>query len=135
MLVNLVTSVSLLPLLLEISTSKCCSSFWKYAAKVIFTFWCVAATKSFKQEFEIWQRILPIIWPKETWKRTSTWMKQSADSVRTRLGILRMIVLITVQSVITTRIYVLQKIIIPLIFISYTNSDLLIPAKKLQTPG
>ena len=39
------------------------------------------------------------------------------------------------QSVITTRIYVLHKITIPLKFMSYINSDLLILVKKLQTPG
>ena len=39
------------------------------------------------------------------------------------------------QSVITTRIYVLHKITIALKFMSYINSDLQIPAKKLQTPG
>ena len=37
------------------------------------------------------------------------------------------------QSVITTRIYVLHKITIALKFMSYINSDLPIPAKKLQT--
>ena len=42
---------------------------------------------------------------------------------------------VTDQPVITTRIYVLHKITIALKFISYINSDLLIPAKKLQTPG
>ena len=40
-----------------------------------------------------------------------------------------------VQPVITTRIYVLYKITIALKFMSYINSDLQIPAKKLQTPG
>ena len=39
------------------------------------------------------------------------------------------------QPVITTRIYVLHKITIALKFMSYINSDLQIPAKKLQTPG
>ena len=39
------------------------------------------------------------------------------------------------QPVITTRIYVLYKITIALKFMSYINSDLQIPAKKLQTPG
>ena len=39
------------------------------------------------------------------------------------------------QPVITTRIYVLHKITIALKFMSYINSDLKIPAKKLQTPG
>ena len=39
------------------------------------------------------------------------------------------------QPVITTRIYVLHKITIALKFMSYINSDLPIPAKKLQTPG
>ena len=42
---------------------------------------------------------------------------------------------VTDQPVITTRIYVLHKITIALKFISYINSDLPIPAKKLQTPG
>ena len=37
------------------------------------------------------------------------------------------------QPVITTKIYVLHKITIPLKFMSYVNSDLPIPAKKLQT--
>ena len=36
------------------------------------------------------------------------------------------------QPVITTRIYVLHKITIVLKFMSYINSDLPIPAKKLQ---
>ena len=40
-----------------------------------------------------------------------------------------------VQPVITTRIYVLHEITIALKFMSYINSDLQIPAKKLQTPG
>ena len=40
-----------------------------------------------------------------------------------------------IQPVITTRIYVLHKITIALKFMSYINSDLQIPAKKLQTPG
>ena len=40
-----------------------------------------------------------------------------------------------VQPVITTRIYVLQKITIALKFMSDINSDLPIPAKNLQTPG
>ena len=39
------------------------------------------------------------------------------------------------QPVITTRIYALLKITIALKFMSYINSDLPIPAKKLQTPG
>ena len=39
------------------------------------------------------------------------------------------------QPVITTRIYVLHKIMIALKFMSYINSDLPIPAKKLQTRG
>ena len=39
------------------------------------------------------------------------------------------------QPVITTRIYVLHKITIALKFMSYINSDLQIPTKKLQTPG
>ena len=39
------------------------------------------------------------------------------------------------QPIITTRIYVLHKITIALKFMSYINSDLPIPAKKLQTPG
>ena len=39
------------------------------------------------------------------------------------------------QPVITTSIYVLHKITIALKFMSYINSDLQIPAKKLQTPG
>ena len=39
------------------------------------------------------------------------------------------------QPVITTRIYVLHKITIALKCMSYINSDLQIPAKKLQTPG
>ena len=39
------------------------------------------------------------------------------------------------QPVITTRIYVLHKITIALKFMFYINSDLPIPAKKLQTPG
>ena len=39
------------------------------------------------------------------------------------------------QPVITTRIYVLHKITIALKFMSYINSNLPIPAKKLQTPG
>ena len=39
------------------------------------------------------------------------------------------------QPIITTRIYVLHKITIALKFMSYINSDLQIPAKKLQTPG
>ena len=39
------------------------------------------------------------------------------------------------QPVITTRIYVLHKITIALKFMSYINSDVPIPAKKLQTPG
>ena len=39
------------------------------------------------------------------------------------------------QPDITTRIYVLHKITIALKFMSYINSDLQIPAKKLQTPG
>ena len=39
------------------------------------------------------------------------------------------------QPVITTRIYVLHKTTIALKFMSYINSDLQIPAKKLQTPG
>ena len=37
------------------------------------------------------------------------------------------------QPVITTRTYVLHKITIVLKFMSYINSDLPIPAKKLQT--
>ena len=39
------------------------------------------------------------------------------------------------QPVITTGIYVLHKITIALKCMSYINSDLLIPAKKLRTPG
>ena len=39
------------------------------------------------------------------------------------------------QPVITTRIYVLHKITIALKFMSYINSDLPVPVKKLQTPG
>ena len=39
------------------------------------------------------------------------------------------------QPVIATRIYVLYKTTIALKFMSYINSDLLIPAKKLQTQG
>ena len=39
------------------------------------------------------------------------------------------------QPVITTRIYVLLKITIALKFMFYINSDLLILAKKLETPG
>ena len=39
------------------------------------------------------------------------------------------------QPVITTRIYVQHKITIALKFMSYINSDLQIPAKKLETPG
>ena len=39
------------------------------------------------------------------------------------------------QPVFTTRIYVLHKITIALKFMFYINSDLPIPAKKLQTPG
>ena len=39
------------------------------------------------------------------------------------------------QSIITTRIYVQYKITIALKFMSSINSDLLIPAEKLQTPG
>ena len=44
-------------------------------------------------------------------------------------------VLLSKQPVMTTRIYVLHKITIALKFMSCINSDLLIPAKKLQTPG
>ena len=40
-----------------------------------------------------------------------------------------------IQPVIATRIYVLHKITIALKFMSYINSDLQIPAKKMQTPG
>ena len=39
------------------------------------------------------------------------------------------------QPVIAIRIYVLHKITIALKFMFYMNSDLLILAKKLQTPG
>ena len=39
------------------------------------------------------------------------------------------------QPVITTRIYALHNITIALKCMSYINSDLLIPAKKLQPPG
>ena len=39
------------------------------------------------------------------------------------------------QPGITTRIYVLHKITIALKFMSYINSDLPIPTKKLKTPG
>ena len=39
------------------------------------------------------------------------------------------------QPVITSRIDVLYKIKIALKFMSYINSDLPIPAEKLQTPG
>ena len=42
---------------------------------------------------------------------------------------------VTMQPVIRTRIYVLHKITIALKFMSYINSDLLIPARKLETPG
>ena len=43
--------------------------------------------------------------------------------------------LFILQPIITTRIYVLHKITIALKFMSYINSDLQIPAKKLQTQG
>ena len=39
------------------------------------------------------------------------------------------------QPVITTRIYVLHKITIALKFMSYINSDLPVPVKKLQATG
>ena len=39
------------------------------------------------------------------------------------------------QPIITTRIYVLHKITIALKFMSYINSDLPVPVKKLQAPG
>ena len=39
-----------------------------------------------------------------------------------------------VQPVITTRIYALHEITIALKFMSCVNSDLPIPAKKMQTP-
>ena len=42
---------------------------------------------------------------------------------------------VILQHDLTPRIYVLHKITIVLKFMSYINSDLHIPAKKLQTPG
>ena len=46
-----------------------------------------------------------------------------------------LLAIVFAQPIITTRIYVLRKITIALKFMSYINSDLPIPAKKLQTPG